>query len=215
MSFGIGDSNKKPGIFDSFRAAMAPPALPPDDGQPIKPPTTVLAAMALSILAGLVFVFIGGASLATTNEQVDLAVTAYNNAIADCTTEFGGIGSAVVVPEGASADVLADADSCKTYSTLTDETISGARTQNIMISATILVIGLVALVGGFFLRQGKRWSRFMLIGAVVLSVLITMLFQVSNIFTLGATLLLIVAVMLCYIGKGGIFFARIRARRAG
>ena len=42
-----------------------------------------------------------------------------------------------------------------------------------------------------------------------------MMFQVSNLFTLVATLFMIVAVMLCYVGKGGTYFARLKARRAG
>jgi len=54
----------------------------------------------------------------------------------------------------------------------------------------------------------------MVVGAVLLSVIITMLFQVSNLFTLVATLLIVVAVMLSFIGKGGVYFARMRARRA-
>jgi hypothetical protein len=215
MSFGIGDSNKKPGIFESFRTAMTPPPLPPDDGQPIKPPSTVTVATVMSILAGLVFLFIGGVSLATTDEQLDTAVQLYNDGIADCTAKVGGIGDAVVVPEGSSAELVAQGETCKQYTPLTDETISSARTQNIIISAMIVVIGLIAAVGGWFLRSGARFSRLMVVGAVILSVILTMLFKVSNIFTLGATLVMIIAVMLCYIGRGGVYFARLKARRLG
>lgn len=215
MSFGIGDSNKKPGIFDSFRAAMTPPPLPPDDGQPIKPPNTVVIATVLSMLAGLVFLVIGGVSLATTDEQLDSAVAAYNDAIADCTASYGGIGTDLVAPAGATSEVTAEVESCKQLVPLTDETISAARSQNILISAIIVVIGLIAAVGGWFLRPGARFSRLMVAGAVILSVIITMLFQVSNIFTLAATLVLIVSVMLCYIGKGGVYFSRLKARRDG
>ncbi len=215
MNFGLGDARKRPGIFDTFRAAMTPAELPPDDGTPISPPKAVLAATVMSIVAGVIFVLIGGVSLATTDSQLDSAVTAYNKAIADCTTKFGGIGDTVVVPAGASSEDTAQGESCKGYRPLTDETISAAKTQNIMISVIIVVIGLIALVGGWFLRAGARWSRLAVIGAVIISVIITMLFQVSNIFTLGATLIMVVAVMLCYIGKGSIYFARLKARRAG
>jgi len=215
MSFGSGDARKRPGIFDSFRAAMTPAERPPDDGQPIVPPKAVLAATVMSILAGLVFVLIGGVSLATTNDQLSSAVTAYNKAIADCTTQFGGIGDSVVVPAGASSDVTAQGETCKGYRPLTDETISAAKTQNIMISVIIVVIGLIAIGGGWFLRAGAKWSRLTVVGAVIISVIVTMLFQVSNIFTLAGTLLLVVSVMLCYIGKGALYFARLKARRAG
>jgi len=215
MSFGSGDARKRPGIFDSFRAAMTPAELPPDDGGPINPPKAVLVATVMSMLAGLVFVLIGGVSLATTDDQLNSAVTAYNKAIADCTTQFGGIGDAVVVPAGASSDDTAKGESCKGYRPLTDETISAAKTQNVMISVIIVVIGLIALVGGWFLRAGAKWSRLTVIGAVIISVIITMLFQVSNLFTLVGTLMLVISVMLCYIGKGSVYFARLKARRAG
>ena len=215
MSFGIGDARKRPGIFNSFRAAMTPPPLPEDDGQPIKPPGAVTAATVLAMLAGLVFLVIGGFSLLTTNDQLNTAVASYNQAISDCTTKFQGIGDAVVVPAGASADDTAAADVCKKYQPLTDETISAAKTQNIIISVVIVVIGLVALAGGWFLRAGARWSRLAVVGAVVISVILTMAFQVSNLLTLVATLLMIVAVMLCFVGKGAVYFARLKARRAG
>jgi hypothetical protein len=215
MSFGMGDARKRPGIFDSFRAAMTPPPLPEDDGLPIKPPGAVTAATVLAMLAGLVFLVIGGFSLLTTDDQLNTAVASYNQAISDCTTKFQGIGDAVIVPPGASADDTAAADVCKQYRPLTDETISAAKTQNIIISVVIVVIGLVALAGGWFLRAGARWSRLAVAGAVVISVILTMGFQVSNLLTLVATLLMIVAVMLCFVGKGAVYFARLKARRAG
>ncbi len=215
MSFGMGDARKRPGIFDSFRAAMTPPPLPEDDGLPITPPGSVTAATVLAMLAGLVFLVIGGFSLLTTDDQLSTAVASYNQAISDCTTKFQGIGDAVIVQPGASADDTAAADACKQYRPLTAETISAAKTQNIIISVVITVIGLVALAGGWFLRAGARWARLAVAGAVVISVILTMAFQVSNLLTLVATLLMIIAVMLCFIGKGAVYFARLKARRAG
>lgn len=215
MSFGSGDPRKRPGLFDSFRAAMTPPPLPPDDGQPIRPPGSVTAATVLSLVAGLVFLFIGGVSLVSTDEQLDNAVRAYNASIAECVTDFQGIGEQVVVPVGANADDTSRAEACKQFRPLTDETVSSARTQNIIISVVILVIGLIAAVGGWFLRSGAGWGRLTVVGAVVLSIIVTLFFRVSNIFTLAATLLLIVAVMLSYIGRGATYFSRLKARRTG
>lgn len=215
MSFGLGDARKRPGIFDSFRAAMAPPEIGEDDGKPLAPPRTVIVATVMTMLAGLVFLLIGGVSLFTTDDQLNNAVAVYKKSISDCTTQFGGIDTAVVVPVGAADDVTQQAEACKQYRPLTDEAISSARTQNIMISAVIVLIGVLALVGGWFLRLGARWSRLTVAGGVVVSILVTMLFQVSNLFTLAATLVMIIAVMLCYIGKGGVYFARLKARRAG
>jgi len=215
MSFSSGENRKRHGIFDSFRAAMTPAALPEDDGSPIPPPRTVNIATALSMVGALIFLFIGGVSLFTADSQLDQAVATYNSNIADCQTKFGGIGDAVVTPpDTASADDKAQAESCKGYKVLTQDVIDSAKTQNMIISAVIVVIGLLAAVGGWFLRAGARWARLTVVGAVLLSVIITMLFQVSNLFTLVATLLIVVAVMLSFIGKGGVYFAQMRRRRA-
>src|SRR4051794_33703654 len=104
MSFGIGDANKRPGIFASFRSAMAPRELPPDDGLPLTAPRTVLVATAMALLGGLVFLFIGGGSLFTIDSQLDTAVARYEQVTASCDDEFHGIGAAVVIPEGAAED---------------------------------------------------------------------------------------------------------------
>jgi hypothetical protein len=215
MSFGIGDANKRPGIFASFRSAMTPRELPPDDGLPLSPPRTVLAATAMAVLGGLVFLFIGGGSLFTIDSQLDSAVSAYNDAIGECTAQFGGIGNEVVIPAGAAEDVTTKGQNCQTYSVLTPEMISSAKTQSIVFAIVFVVIGLVAVVGGWFLRQGARWARLMVAGAVVLAMALALLFQAQNILTLVATLFMIVAVMLCFIGKGQVYFARVKARRAG
>jgi hypothetical protein len=215
MSFGIGDANKRPGIFSSFRSAMAPKELPPDDGLPLTPPRTVLAATAMALLGGLVFLFIGGGSLFTIDSQLDSAVSAYNAAISDCTAQFGGVGDAVVIPAGAAADVTSKGQTCQSYTTLTPDMISSARTQSIVFGIVFVVIGLVAVGGGWFLRQGARWARLAVAGAVLLAMVLALLFQAQNILTLVATLFMIVAVMLCFIGKGQVYFARIRARRTG
>ncbi len=215
MSFGAGDARKRPGFLDSFRAALTPAPLPPDDGKPLVRPLTVTIASMLALVAGVVFVLIGGFSVATTDDQLNQAVAQYNDAIKDCTAKFGGIGDSVVVPSGATSDDANQAENCRSYTPLTDEVISGARTQNLIISGVVVVIGVIALVAGWFLRAGNRWARIGVLVAVLLSVLVTMLFRVSNLFTLVASLLLIVAIMLCFIGKGGVYFARVKARRAG
>jgi hypothetical protein len=201
-------------LFDSFKAAMSPVELPPDDGKPIEPPRVVLVATVMAKLAGIVFILIGGYSIATTDQALDNAVANYNAAISDCTQKYGGIGDAVVVPTAPAEDVTA-AQTCQQYTPLTDETISSAKTNNVMISAIVVLIGLIATVGGWFLRKGAKFSRLAVGLAVVLSVVVTMLFQASNLFTLVGTLLMIVAVMLCYIGKGAVYFGRLKARRAG
>jgi hypothetical protein len=215
MSSGAGDARKRPGFMDSLRSAFVPPPLPPDDGKPLVRPTAVTIATALAIVGGAIFVLIGGFSLATNDSQLNQAIAQYNQAITDCTNKFGGIGDSVVVPSGASTDDANQAEQCKSYVVLSDEAISSARSQNLLISAFVVVIGVIAVVAAWFIRSGNRWGRIALAVAVVLSVLLSMLFQVSNLFTLGGSLLMIVAVMLCFIGKGGVFFSRVKGRRAG
>ena len=56
MSFGAGDARKRPSFMDSFRAALTPAPLPPDDGKPLVRPNTVTIASVLAMAAGVVFV---------------------------------------------------------------------------------------------------------------------------------------------------------------
>lgn len=215
MSFGIGDSNKKPGIFDSFRAAMTPPELPPDDGQPIKPPTTVVVSTALALLAGLVVLLTGVGQILTVDSQLANAVDQYKANQQACIGPFGGYGPAAVIPPDASEEVKAQGATCQTLVELTPEMESSAKTAGIVYGAVFAVIGIATLAAGWFLRGGARWARLTVAGMVVVLVLLALVLQAQTIFTLGATLLLIIAVMLCYIGKGGVYFARLKARRSG
>ena len=212
---GAGDARKRPSFMDSFRAALTPPPLPPDDGKPLVRPNSTTIATALAVAAGAIFIFIGGLSLATTDAQLDEAVAKYNEAVVDCTNRFGGIGESVVVPAGASTDDTNLAEQCKGYVALTPDAVSSARTQNILISSIVVVVGVIAIASAWFVRSGNRWGRIGLAVAVILSVLLSLMFQVSNLFTLVASLMLIVAVMLCFVGKGGVFFARVKGRRTG
>ena len=194
---------------------MTPPPLPEDDGQPIKPPGTVKAATVLAMLGGLICLIVGGYTLLTTDELLSAAVSSYNQEITNCTTQFQGIGDAVVIPAGASEEVNASATTCKSLQVLTEDMISSAKTQNVVFSALVVVIGLLAMVGGWFMQAGARWSRLAVTGAVIISVILTMAFAFSTLLTLAATLLMIVSVMLCFVGKGAVYFARLKARRAG
>ena len=214
MSSGAGEARKRPGFMDSVRAALVPPALPPDDGKPLVRPTTVLVASILALLAGAVFTFLGAASIITLDSQVDLAVSQYNKAVDDCRANYGGIDGAATAPAGASTDDTNAAQNCNSLTPLTEDMVSSYRTSNIVFGAIFVVLGLIAAVGGWFLRSGNRWARFAVIGVVIINVVFSVMLGASNILILGGTLLLIVAVMLCFIGKGGVFFSRVKSRRA-
>lgn len=214
MSSGAGDARKRPGFMDSFRAAFVPPPLPPDDGKPLVRPTTVMVAAVLALLAGAIFAFLGAASIVTLDSQVNVAVSQYNTAVDNCRTNYGGIDGAASAPAGASTDDTNAAQSCNSLTPLTEDMVSSYRTSNLVFGVIFVVIGLIAAAAGWFLRSGNRWARLAVIGIVIINVVFSVMLGVSNILILGASLMLIVAVMLCFIGKGGAYFSRIKARRA-
>lgn len=215
MSSGAGDARKRPGFMDSFRAAMTTPPLPPDDGKPLVRPTAVSVASILALLAGAIFVFLGASTIITLDTQVNAAVSEYKKAVDTCSTQFGGIGDAATAPANATEKQTTDAESCKNTPALTDDMISNYRTSNLVFGAIFLALGVVAAVGGWFLRSGNRWARIAVIAIVLVNMIFTLMLGVSNVLILGASLMLVVAIMLCFIGKGGVYFARIKARRAG
>jgi|SRR5690349_339719 hypothetical protein len=215
MSSGAGEARKRPGFMDSFRAALTPPPMPPDDGKPLVRPTTVTVASVLAILAGAIFVFLGATSVLTLDNQVTVAVSDYNKAVDDCRARFGGIDGSASAPAGASTDDTNAAQSCNSLTPLTEDMISSYRTSNIVFGAIFVVLGVVAAAGGWFLRAGNRWGRLAVIGVVLINVIFSVMLGVANVLILGASLMLIAAVMLCFIGKGGVYFARVKARRAG
>lgn len=216
MSSGAGDARKRPGFMDSFRAALTPPPLPPDDGKPLVRPTSVSIATILALVAGAIFLVAGVLSAVTLESQIETYVSGdYQKALTQCTDKFGGIGSNISAPAGASADDVTQAQQCSQMQPLTDDWYSSVRSSGYIFSGIYVVLGLVALVGGWYLRAGNRWGRLAVVGAVIINVLLTMLLQASTLLTLGAALMLIVAVMLCFIGQGGAYFARVKRRRAG
>ena len=70
-------------------------------------------------------------------------------------------------------------------------------------------LAVAAIAGAAFLLKGSKWARRVLVGVAVLILGIAMLLQVSTVMTLAATLLLVVCILLVYVGKGGLYFARL------
>ncbi|GGM04049.1 hypothetical protein [Nakamurella endophytica] len=226
--------------LSNFSAAMAP-VLPEDDGSPIVRPRSVLVAMVLTMLSGLVFLFVGLVSVASAGSQVDQLRTAYADVVQQCQNSYGTYGSAVssiaateqptptptpgavatpspgaTATPSATASLTGLASTCVqlTSPNITDAQAGSYRTQISVLSAIIAVIGIAALVGGWFLRGGAKWSRRLLIAAAVVSMLLALLLQVSTTLTLLATFLLVVGILLTFVGKGGMYFLRLAARRA-
>lgn len=220
MSFlsGGGSGDRRPGIFDSFRGAFAPLPLPEDDGQPIVTPRSIFIASALSLVAGVLMAFLAVMSIVQFNSQFDLTVQTYKDEVANCTSQFGTVGSSITVPQDGTDDQKSKAQLCQSLQNYTETDFANfrdsARTQSWIIGGAILVFGLASITAGWFLRTGAAWARRVLIAVVVLTLAAIMFLSIQNIFLLGGSLLLVVAVMLSFVGRGGLFFARHRARRA-
>lgn len=215
MSSAAGDSRRRPGLFDSLRASLTPAPLPADDGSPIVAPGGVKVATVLSIVAGTVLLFIGVLSVAQAQAQLDSFVATYEDVQNQCVTDGFGVGEAAVAPTGATPDQQAQFDQCRALVPLTPELLSSAKTQSIVVSSIVAVLGAAGAVAGWFLRTGARWARRVIIGCVAVLVLMTMFLSLQNLFLLVGTLFFIVSTMLVYIGRGGVFFARTLARRRG
>lgn len=213
---GAGDARKRPGFLDSFRTAMTPAPLPPDDGKPLVRPTAVTVASVLAMVAAVAFLYVGVVGALTLESQIETYVANdYQPLLAQCQDRFGGIGETISAPAGASEADTTLAGTCRQLLPLTDEWFSSVRTSAYIFSGIYTVLGLAAAAGGWFLRSGNRWGRIALVSTVIITVLMSMLLQASTLLTLLGSLLLIVAFMLCFIGKGGAYFARMKARRAG
>jgi hypothetical protein len=210
------------GFMAAFQAAMAP-QMPEDDGSPIVRPMTIVAAMVLAVVGGIVFLFVGLVSLTQLNAQQDLYRTQWSDVVSQCNTYVGGIGSAVpttvATPTSAtgplSASVLPSVcATVVTQSTIPQDQLNSIKTQGTIVGAVLVVIGLAAGVGGVYLRTGAKWARRALLGAVLISLIMALLLGVSNAVTLVGDLLMIVGLVLTYVGRGQIFFLRTAQRKA-
>jgi hypothetical protein len=209
---------KRSGFLANLQAAMTPVAAEPDDpSKPLVTPGGVKAAVLLALLGGLLYMFTAVASLVSLDQQITEAVANYNTAYAtqvtECQEKVGGIGDQVTATPGEGLQDLAN--TCKQVRQLTQADIDGARQSAIVTSIVVLVVGLAAVVAGWFLRSGVKWARLTVMGVVVLAFIGTLMLGISSPLLLIGTLLLAVALMLTFLGKGSLFFQRAAARRAG
>lgn len=210
-----GDRPRRGGFLSNISAALTPPIITDDDpDKPLVAPTTVKVSSVLIAIAGLLFLYMGINSLATQDAQLDNAVSVYTARVNDCTTTVGGIGEAVTdQPESATQEQKDQADKCKQIPPLTQEMKDNAVSHLQLVSWIVIVIGLASVAISWFLRSGTAWARRSAVGLVVATMILTMFLQVSNLFTMVATLFLVAAVLMCYLGKGGVYFAKTAMRR--
>lgn len=211
-----GDRPRRGGFLSNLSSALTPPIITDDDpDKPLVAPTGVKVASVMIALAGLLFLYMGINSLATQNSQLDLAVANYNSAVAQCTQQVGGIGDQAKAPDGATEDLTKMATTCKGYTsaTVTQEMKDNAISHLQLVSWIVIVVGAAAVGISWFLRSGAAWARRSAVGLVIATMIVTMFLQVSNLFTMIATLLLVAAVLMCYLGKGGVYFVKTAMRR--
>ena len=206
-------SNERPaarrGFLASLSAALSPQPLPDDDTGPLTAPKGVLAAVVLSIVAGAMYLFSGGVSVAGTDQMMQKAKSEYATQVQQCTSQYGGIGTtAVTVPSPTGV-----AATCQRLTTIGENDWSAYRTASVVVAVAFMVMGLLLVLGGWFLRAGRAWARRTVVGVAIITVLAALMLGVSTPFILAATLLVMVAVVLCYLSSGATYFLRVRARR--
>jgi len=210
-----GDRPRRSGFLASLSSALTPPVVTDDEpNKPLTPPKTVNVATVLTMLAGLLFLYLGANLLVNLDRNLNTVVTAYSDGITKCTNEVGGIGDKVVTPaQGASKEQTDLAEQCKTVVPLTQEMKDGARSRGTMVCWVLMVVGVAAMAVGWFVRSGAPWARRAAVGLVVVTMVMTMFLQISSPLTMLATLFLVAAVLMSYLGSGGVFFTRAAMRR--
>lgn len=211
-----GDKPRRGGFLSNISSALTPPIITDDDpDKPLVAPTGVKIASVMIALAGLLFLYMGINSLATQNDQLNRAVTDYNAHVTECVNKVGGIGDQAKAPDGAAKDITDLATNCKSYTsaTVTQDMKDNAISHLQLVSWIVIVVGAAAVGISWFLRSGAAWARRSAVGLVIATMIVTMFLQVSNLFTMIATLLLVAAVLMCYLGKGGVYFVKTAMRR--
>lgn len=210
-------STPKRGFLSNLSAALAPPVVTDDDPtKPLVRPRGIVIATICTALAGIAFLFVGTVTLTTMDQSLDAQVQTANTTIAgwNC-PQYGGYGQDAKLPDGASTEVQNAVKGCQSISgpTVTPEMRANAESQATTIAWGVNILGALALVVAWFLFQGNPLARRGLVGLVVLTMIGTMLLQISSPITLFASLFIVVAVLLSYLGKGGLFFATALLRR--
>ncbi len=196
-----------------LQSAMVP--VLPEDGAPLVRPRSVTIASILVIVAGVLFLLIGALSVASTGSQAKTYSDFYASAVNQCQNSVGGVGTAVpttvatpTVGPTTPLALTALPGSCRqiTEPTLSSSALSSYKSTLTTFSVVLIGIGLVTLASGWFLREGRRWARRVLIGVVLVQLILAFLFQVSNTITLLATLLVVAGLSTTFIGRASAFF---------
>lgn len=209
-----GSAPKKSGFMARLQSAMVP--VMPEDGAPLVRPRGVGVASVIVIVAGVLYLLIGALSVASTGSQANAYADTYASAVRQCQDTGLGIGTAVLTEAatptaGPTSPIALTAlpGVCRTQITaaaLPADALSSYKTSLVVFSVILIVVGLCTAVSGWFLREGRRWARRVLIAVVLVQLILAFLFQVSNTITLLATLLVVVGLSTTFIGRASAFF---------
>jgi hypothetical protein len=209
----VTSSNEQPaarrGFLASLSSALSPQPIPENDTGPLKPPRGVLTATVLAIIAGAVYLFAGTVSVAGLDAALQQQRADYATQIQDCNNQFGGIGTTAVTatsPTGAAA-------TCQRMITMAPSDWDSYRTASMVLAVAFIVMGALLVVAGWFLRAGRAWARRCIVAIAIVTVLAALMLGMSSPILLAATLLVMVAVVLCYLASGATYFMRVKARR--
>lgn len=205
-----------------LQAAMTP-VLPDGTDSPLVRPRGVTIASVLVLIAGVLFFLIGALSVTSAGSQAANYQTFYANAVAQCrNSSVGGIGTAVpttvATPTAGPTTPLALTalpNTCRqiTQPTLSESALSSYKRTLLGFSVVLIVIGIVTAASGWFLRDGRKWTRRALIAVVLLQLVLAFLFQVSNTITLLCTLLIVVGLSMTFLGRPAAYFMGVALRK--
>lgn len=222
------DQPKKRGFLSTFAQSIAP--MPPPEGdaaEKAKRPTTVVIALVLVTLGGALFLFNAGSrffAVGGDQWEADAAVFRTNHAIivTECTTSVGGIGDQVAGDAAPTAPMILNfpeatagpqtvepssiVEGCRNIPAA-DEYLDGLASEQRYVSLAEALIGLMAIIGAFLMRNGSVPLRRVVLASVVLSLVLSLMVSAaSTMFTLIASLFLVAGLVFCYIGRGGGWF---------
>lgn len=204
-----GRQPQRRGFLASLSDALAPQPIPEHDDGPLKPPRGVVVATVLAAIAGLVYVLSGGAGVFTINQMMADSRGQYQKWIDDCTAQFGGFGTSAITETSATGS----AATCQSLSEMTNADWDTFKTASVVVSVIFLIMGIALVAAGLFLRRGAMWARRVIIAVTIITVLAALMLGMSSPLILGATLLLMIAVVLCYLSSGATYFMRVKARK--
>jgi uncharacterized membrane protein len=204
----MNDGSSRPRFMDTFKAALQPREpikVDPDAPNPV--PRTVTIAGWMTLVAAVVTAFVGALYIFGRETSIRSALDQIDNQINECNAQGIGIGSAVTTTDTSDLITL-----CKTVAVPTADQIASARSTLLMVGIVLVVIAVALGVGGYFLLRGTRWARRVVTVAGGLLLIGTMLQLFGSPLLLVSALILLIAMAMCYVGKGATYYIRAKAK---